>query len=210
MHIRLDFPAYARAVVPFVCAVSVWLLGATPAWATEIFLNGTRIPSLKNVELQNCTVKFDANGDLQIAAPGYRVEYNADGEAKVVGQPERAAVARPKQRYALVYEPNPKVQFTFEVWLNNKLLRKIGLDSPRFMIDLGQELVAGGNQVRVIARPVEGAAGGDEAAVTALRLYRGEVTADGTFRAKTPALIEVVRSAIDQQGMDRTFTIVAE
>jgi hypothetical protein len=186
------------------------LAGALPAGAAEIFLNGTRIATLKNVELQHCTVKFDANGDLQITAPGYRVEYTADGEAKVVGQPDRAAVARPKQRYALVYEPSPKVRFTFEVWLNNKLLRKIGADSPRFLIDLGQELVAGANTVRVIARPLDGAAAGAEGDIAALRMYRGEVTADGTFRAKQPPLLEVVRSAIDQQGIDRSFPISAE
>lgn len=195
-------------------AAALALLIAAPALAVEVYLNGVKLSGLRNAELSGCTVRFDANGDVQILSPGYRIEYGSDGQQKVVGQSDQVAnkpsTARPKQRYVLVYEPNPKVNFAFEVWINGKLFRKVGLDSGRFTVELTQDMSAGDNSLRVVARPGDPVPGGTDSETTSLRIFRGDAGADGVFRAKTPAVWELVRAAIDRQVLDRTYTLAIE
>lgn len=187
---------------------------APPAWAVEVYLNGVKLTGLKNAELSNCQVRFDANGDVQIMSPGYRLEYGSDGQPKIVGQSDmansRQAIAKPKQRYVLVYEPNPKVNFAFEVWINGKAFRKIGLDSGRFTVEMTQDMTVGDNTLKVIAKPGDTVPGGSETDTASLRIFRGEAGADGVFRAKTPAVWELVRAAVDRQLLDRSYTLTIE
>lgn len=195
-------------------AMALALLIAAPALAVEVYLNGVKLSGLRNAELSGCTVRFDANGDVQIMSPGYRIEYGSDGQQKVVGQSDQAAnkpsTTRPKQRYVLVYEPNPKVNFAFDVWINGKLFRKVGLDSARFTVEMTQDMSAGDNTLRVVARPGDTVPGGTDSETTSLRIFRGEAGADGVFRAKTPAVWELVRAAVDRQMLDRSYTLSIE
>ncbi len=187
---------------------------AAPVQAAEVYLNGVRISSLKNAELLNCSVKFDVNGDVHILSPGYRIEQGPDGGQKIAGQSDyekaRTPQAKTKMRYVLAYEPNPKVNFAFEVWVNGKMFQKIGLESAKFTIELTQDLIVGSNVIRIIGKPGDAPPGGGEGDITALRIYRGEATGDGTFKAKAPAVWELVRSAIDRNPLDRSYTVFAE
>lgn len=187
---------------------------ATPALALEVYLNGVRLTGVRNAELSGCTVRFDANGDVQIMSPGYRIEYGSDGQQKIVGQSDQTAqkpsTTRPKQRYVLVYEPNPKVNYAFEVWINGKLFRKVGLDAGRFTVEMTQDMSAGDNTLRVVARPGDPVPGGTDSETTSLRIFRGDAGADGVFRAKTPAVWELVRAAVDRQVLDRNYTLTIE
>ncbi len=190
------------------------LLVSMPAWALDIYLNGAKVTNLKNADLMNCTVKFDSNGDIQILSPGYRIEYGADGQPKVVGQSDlssaKVPTLKPKYRYVLVYEPNPKVNFAFEVWVNGKPFRKIGLDSARFTVEMTQELAPGANALRVVAKPGDAIPGGEESDAAGLRIFRGEAGPDGSFHAKSPAVWDLVRTAIDRQGVDRSYNLAIE
>ena len=187
---------------------------ALPVQATEIYLNGVRVAGLKNADLQHCSVKFDLNGDVHILSPGYRMEVAADGSQRIVGQSDfeaaRASSAKPKMRYVLVYEPNPKVNFAFDVWVNSKSFRKIGLDSGKFTVEMTQDMIVGKNALRIIAKAGDALPGGTEIDTTSLRIYRGEAAADGTFKAKAPAVWELVRTAVDRQPLDRAYEIYVE
>ena len=187
---------------------------ALPAQAAEIYLNGVRIASLKNAELQHCSVKFDVNGDVHILSPGYRIEIAADGSQKIAGQSDfdsaRASSAKPKMRYVLVYEPNPKVNFGFDVWINSKNFRKIGLDSAKFTVEMTQDMIVGKNALRIIAKAGDALPGGTEVDITSLRIYRGEAAADGTFKAKAPAVWELIRTAVDRAPLDRPYELYVE
>ncbi len=201
-----------------------WMIGlcltmslfcAAPVWALDVFLNGIRITNLKNAGLQNCSVKFDSEGNIHIISPGYTVAADKDGNPKVSGSSDLTGApaspsAQPKARYVLVYQPNPKVNFGFEVFVNGKTFKKIGLDQGPFTVEMTQDLRAGNNAVRVVAKPGDAPPGGSETDIAMLRILQGNETADGTFVAKKPAVWEMVRAAIDRSAIDRTYNVAVE
>lgn len=195
--------------------IAAALLCAAPAFAADVYINGSKATGLRNADMVNCSVKFDADGNIHIISPGYNVTLEKDDTPRLTGSSDLAAAreANPvklKAHYVLSYAPNPKVNFQFEVYVNGKLFRKIGLDSGPFGVELSQVLKAGSNSVRVVAKPGDSPATGGESDVASLRILKGEERADGTFVAKPPALWEMVRAAIDRTALERTYTLVAE
>lgn len=218
-----------RTVLPFAPKpTSVWrrlgafallagLLLPTNALALEVFLNGVRATGAKLADLVNCSVRFDADGNLHIISPGYRVVDDGKGNLRIEGQsdlaaakPSTAPAAKPKGRYVLTYQPHPRVNFSFDVYVGGKLFRKIGLDTGAFTVELTQELLPGANVLRVVGTPGDSVPGGEDADIAALRIYRGDATADGTFVARKPAVWELVRAAIDRDAVDRSYTLQIE
>lgn len=193
------------------------LLMPTDALAMEVFLNGVRATGAKLSELLNCTVRFDAAGNLHILSPGYRVVDDGKGNLRIEGhsdlaaaKPASAPAAKPKGRYVLTYQPHARVNFSFDVYLGGKLFRKIGLDTPAFTVEMTQDLLPGANVLRVVGTPGDAVPGGEDADVAALRIYRGDATPDGTFVARKPAVWELVRAAIDRDPVDRSYTLSIE
>jgi hypothetical protein len=54
-------------------ALLLLLALTTGARAGDVFVNGVRIYRLSNVSLEGCTVTFDAQGNVQVTAPGYEI-----------------------------------------------------------------------------------------------------------------------------------------
>lgn len=189
-------------------------LGALAAGAVagpEVYVNGVRATGLKNADMVHCSVKFDADGNLHILSPGYKVDVDAEGKPlRISGQSDFGEPAKRRRsgalehRYVLLYEPSPRVPFTFELYVNGKKFKTIGLDTGAFTVDLTVALKAGENALRVIAKPAGAPPpGGTDADVVKLRILRGDERADGTFVAKMPPVWEFVRSAIDREPVDR-------
>ena len=192
------------------------LFTAAPAEAIDIYVNGKRATGLVNADLTNCSVKFDAQGNLHILSPGYDVVLDKMGKpVRVTGSSDLKGVvsptAKPKTSYVLVYQPNAKVGFTFDIKINNKPFRKVGLQDGPFTVGLGTAFTAGGNALHVTGKPAgTPAPGGTEADVVKLLIYAGHELPDGTFKAKHPPVWQLVRAAIDRQPVERRATIVAE
>lgn len=189
--------------------------GAAPS--AEIYVNGVRVTGLRAGEMAHCSVKFDADGNVHVLAPGYRVVTDNEGKPlRIEGQSDYAGRARPKaaatsRRHVLVYEPNAKVPFTFEIQVNGKPFRQIDLGTPAFTVDVSSRLQSGDNTIRVVGKPAgEPPAHASEADVVKLRILAGEEREDGTFVAKLPAVWELVRSAVDRDPIDRTQTLSVE
>ena len=155
-------------------------------------------------------------GNLHILSPGYNLVLDKTGKPiRVVGSSDfkavAAAAAKPKTSYVLVYQPNPKVGFTFDIQINNKPFRKIGLADGPFTVGLGTSFRAGTNALKVTGKPAgTPAPGGTEADVVKLVIYAGVELPDGTFKAKHPPVWQLVRAAIDRQPVARSTTIIAE
>lgn len=189
---------------------------ASPASAFDIYLNGKKATGLINADLKRCDVRFDAQGNLHILSPGYNLVLDKDGKPlRVTGSPDLAGVApaqaQPKASYVLVYQPNPKVPYTFEISINNKPFRSIGLQTGPFTIGLGTAFNAGPNALKVTGKPAGSPPpGGTESDVAKLIIYSGHELPDGSFKAKHPPVWQLVRAAIDQGPVERTSTIIAE
>lgn len=195
------------------------LLSASPASAIDIFVNGTKATGIKMADLVNCQVKFDALGNVHVISPGYRVVLNKKGKpSKIVGASDfgghgagRVAQGKPKQKYVLLYRPNPKVAFTFDIYLNGKKFRTIDLSTGAFTVDLSSSLHRGTNQIRVVGKPTGTAPPtGTEADIVRLSILGGHERADGAFVAKHPPVWELVRAAIDRNPIDRTSSIAVQ
>lgn len=192
------------------------MLSAAPAYALDVYVNGTKANGIKMADLANCQVKFDALGNVHVLSPGYRVVMDKKGKpARVVGASDfgdaKTVGAKPKQRYVLLYRPNPKVAFTFDIYINGKKFRTIDLSTGAFTVDLTSTLVNGTNQIRVVGKPTGTAPpSGTEADVAKLRILAGHERADGAFVAKHPAVWELVRAAIDRAAIDRNSTITVQ
>ena len=79
------------------------LVLATPLLASDVYVNGVKIFRLQNVTLENCTVSFDAMGNVQIAAPGY--------EIRVQQPPAQAAPQAPAYGAQPGYAPQPQAGY---------------------------------------------------------------------------------------------------
>ena len=196
--------------------VAAALFSAAPAEATDIYVNGKRATGLVNADLMHCQVKFDSQGNLHILSPGYDVVLDKLGKpVRITGSSDFkgvvGAVAKPKTSYVLVYQPNAKVGFTFDIQINNKPFRKVGLQDGPFTVGLGTAFTAGANALHVTGAPAgTPAPGGTEADVVKLLIYAGVELPDGTFKAKHPPVWQLVRAAIDRDPVDRRATVIAE
>ena len=205
-----------RARIALVLTSLALSLTAMPAFASDVFINGLKATNLKLGELLNCTVKFDVDGNIHILSPGYNVVPDKDGNPKLTGMSDLVGNPIPtdgqgktKNRYVLAYQPNVKVTVQFEVFINGRMFKKIGLADSGFTLDLTQELRPGYNDIRVVGKPDKAPGGGTEADVAMVKVLAGKEV-EGRFIAKSPAVWEFVRSAIDHQPLDRTGRFVAE
>ncbi|MCO4760049.1 MAG: hypothetical protein KC502_00980 [Myxococcales bacterium] len=200
----------------FTAALAAASLTTSHAHAIDVYVNGVKATGLKGVNLQNCSVKFDALGNLHVISPGYRVITDKAGKPiRVTGSSDfgnvKAKAAKPTSRYVLLYRPNPKVSFTFTIFVNNKKFREIALSTGPFTVDLTGALHRGSNVIRVVGKPVGTApATGGESDVSRLIVLQGSERADGTFVAKRPAVWELVRAAIDRKPIDRSSTLLVQ
>jgi hypothetical protein len=203
-----------RSVLLACClAVSLW---SVPALAFDVFLNGIKVTHLKGADLRNCSVKFDGDGNIHIISPGYNVITDKDGNPRVTGTSDfkgggasSSATGALKSRYVLVFRPHAKVSYSYEIYVNDKLFKKIAADQSAFTVELTQDLRLGNNSLRVIAKPTGGASG-SETDTASLQVLKGTEEADGTFKAKRPAVWEMVRTGIDDAPIDRPYSIVAD
>jgi len=182
----------------------------------DVYVNGVKATGLKTADMINCSVKFDALGNVHIISPGYRVITDKAGKPlRIVGSSDlgsvKATIAKPKARYVLLYRPNPKVPYTFTIFVNNKKFREIQLTTPAFTVDLTSALHRGANVIRVTGRPMgPPPTTGSESDVIRLMVLQGTERADGTFVAKQPPVWELVRAAVDRSKINRSSTLMVQ
>ena len=71
-------------------------LGAPVALASDVFVNGVKIYQLNNVTLEDCTVTFDAAGNVRVSAPGYEIRVqDPPPAARTYGTPAAAGYTPP-------------------------------------------------------------------------------------------------------------------
>jgi len=126
---------------------------STSAFAGDVYVNGVRADGLRDLEMTDVSVRFDASGDLWIDAPRYRVEVEAGDEAK-------APPTVPAARYWLVTDDQGSSGQVVDVIVNGTLVRKIRSGEPQLILDLKPYLRPGRNTVLLNGIPTRGGSGG--------------------------------------------------
>ena len=158
----------------------LWL--ASTALAGQLYINGTFVDpaTIAGVEMKDVTITFDAQGNIQVTAPGYKIEVvdppggsttpprppsTPPGMAGATAAPPATAPKAPAgngvapARWWLVTEDNASVGHTIEVVINGQVVKTVGSGMPQAILDVGRWLRPGPNQVEVRSNSVNATGG---------------------------------------------------
>lgn len=184
---------------------SVALLGTSPAaLAASVFLNGVNIDGVTGQRFENCTVVIDANGNVQIAADGYRVESAAAASA-----PPAATGGPVTQRYFLVSETNAPgmAQYDIDIFINATWVKRISHEDPQTVIELSRYLKQGKNVVHFTATKVLGSARRSTSPQHYVRVIIGEGNMGGNNVMIENAMVEYTRTAAEMKNFSDDFEV---
>ncbi len=200
-----------------------WLVAS--AFAGQLYINGVFVdPStIPGVEMKNVSISFDAQGNIKVDAPGYKIEVQGNptpppggpGAATTspgtTGTPPATATATPPAtsagqpavmpaRWWMVTEDNGSVGHTIDVLINGQVVRTVGSGMAQQILDVGKWLRPGTNDVKVRANSVNAAGG-------TFYVYIGTGSdQSGTVVMENP-MVQFGVSNTRQGQYDRTFTL---
>lgn len=178
------------------------------ALAGTVYINGVRADVLPEATLKNVTVRMDANGDIWIDAPQYRVESVAPSPTMpatasgAVGTTASSASTGPIPPgvWWLVSEDHQSTGEALAVTINGAPVYRVVSGQGPIVVDLAPYLRRGNNDVRI--EPVaNGTLGGGS-----LDLYVGHGVNDGGTLRIDQTLLRYSRSPSDPVG-PRGFTV---
>jgi len=199
------------------------LVGAPvrPARAVDVFVNGVRVGRVTDVVLRGCTVRFDADGNVHIDAPGYEVTL-ATGSGPQPGAPPAvspaplapapptaAAAAETTPRYFLVTRGTrpAEVRYRIDVFVNGTRVRTLDSTEVGVVEPLDAWLHPGTNTVRIRAykqlepgAPVPTGSGTFDVVIGRGHGQGATLVIDHTF-------VHYRRTATEVRAFDDTFTV---
>ncbi|MCA9666498.1 MAG: hypothetical protein KC503_12945 [Myxococcales bacterium] len=138
----------ARALVALPILVAALAVPAT-AHAVEVFFNGVRITGLANRSFENCSVRFDAKGNVYVTAKGYTVKQKPGSSTP----PTNTKPTALSQRYFLVStgKQRAKAQYKVNVYINGAYVKTIKAAGEQLVMPVNRFLRPGKNQVHFAA-----------------------------------------------------------
>jgi hypothetical protein len=191
------------------------VLAAGAAAAGSVYVNGVNFDHVTNQEFKNCTVKFDADGNVWIHAKDYLVKMESRDERKEATaagtEPQGAAVPDLlSMRYWLVSQTGTEGRsgYDVDVFVNGAHVRKALNSEEQVVFDLTPKLRPGKNTVKLAASKARGAiAVAGSKAWTALII--GEGSTGGNSIVIDKPLVEFKRSAAESDPFVSEYTIIA-
>lgn len=134
--------------------VGALLVACTAALAADIYVNGKQIRGITDLTIENCTVTFNARGDVYITAPDMNVlPTAAQGQ-----QAKSTDLTRPqgsflKHRYFLFTQATSPdaVPFKFTVLIDGKVIKEITAAETQTTVELTLNLKKGGNRLEIVS-----------------------------------------------------------
>jgi hypothetical protein len=128
---------------------------ALPAFAVDVYVNGERVTGVGNLTIQSpSSVRFDAQGNVFIDAPNYRVQAVLPAPApRPLPATSPPDVPRLGRRYFLVTDTNAPghVQYDVAVTINGQVVRRVESDEPQVILNVTEFLRPGTNAVSIAA-----------------------------------------------------------
>lgn len=148
------------------------------AFAGSVYVNNTLVDpaTMPNITFEKVTVRIDAQGNVWIDAPGYRIQ--VVGQQPPMPQPmvsgygvQPMPMPMPQQvppptsgvtpaRWWMVTEDGATTGHVIEVFINDQLAFQVTSGQPQQIVDVGRFLHMGSNRVRIrsnSANPTGGA-----------------------------------------------------
>jgi hypothetical protein len=127
----------------------IWLLPLV-ASAGNLYVNNTLVDprSMPNVALDKVNVRFDAQGNIYVDAPGYKIQVQGAPPGPVAPPPAGSSGVAPA-RWWMVTEDNGSGGHQVEIWVNGQLAQTVVSGQPQKIVDVGRWLRLGSNQVLV-------------------------------------------------------------
>lgn len=172
--------------------------------AARIFLNGVNIDGVANQSFKNCDVTIRANGDVHIAAKGFKAQTQSQTD-ETKGSIAKGPVT---QRYFLVSESSTPehVQYEVDVFINSVWVKRISTDRKQYIDEVSRYLKKGKNTVLLVATKKMGsrksASAGD---VLNLIIGVGNMTNDQVIIEKP--VVEYQRTAAETENFSDEFVV---
>lgn len=180
----------------------LWL--ASLAWAGNVYINGTFVDprSLSGITLANTSVRFDAQGNMYIDAPGYQLQPVQAPRPVAPQPPPKPVVAY--GRWWVVTEDKGSTGHVVDVYINDQLAVTVRSgQGPQQLIEISKWLRLGEN--KVIVKSISTNAGGGPLAV-----FAGPGgTVNGAFELPNPP-VDFGVSASRSGVYERQYTLVVD
>ncbi len=202
-----------------------WLMAS--AFAGQLYINGVFVDpaTIPGVEMKNVNITFDAQGNIQVDAPGYKIEVQGNPTpppsspaANPTGPrpgvpgttatppappPPAAPTGTPQvvpARWWMVTEDNGSVGHTIDIFINGQLVRTVGSGRPQQILDVGKWLRLGSNDVKIRSNSVNASGG-------TYYVYIGTGSdQSGTVVMENP-MVQFGVASTREGSYDRTFTL---
>lgn len=182
------------------------LLLLLPATASaDVYLNGVKVNNtLAEQTFDGAKVHFDAKGDVHITVSGIKVYREGDPQA---GAQQRGP-AIPKGTWWLVAEQTAPgmTQYSIEVHINGKLVKRIKDDQRQVAMDIAQYLQPGQNQVSFTAIKDLSQTRRSFSSDHSFSLILGQGASQDKGLVISEVAARYTRTAMDVENHTRTFT----
>jgi hypothetical protein len=172
-------------------------LGASPAQARDVYLNGIKLDASVTIAAQtfpNCEVRFDERGDVYITAKGFKVEPREKGAAATTTT--RAAAAIEKRYWLISKQPRTGMaQYEVDVFLNGKLVKRVRSADDPVVLEITKHVKPGDNRVQLVARKAMGDRRLSSSPTDTLEIVLGEGTVSGGTISITRPVVQYTRTA---------------
>ena len=172
-----------------------WLLAGAPARAGTLYVNGVRADGLRDQRLEDVDVYIDAQGDIHVEAPQYRVE--VEGASEKPSPPSASEV--PRETWWLATEDRASEGQDCDLLVNGVLAVRVRSGEGPAIVDLAPWLRRGAN-----ALEFQCGGGGPGGGTLAIHVGQG-ANRGGTVVIDDPVVSLVRRPR--QPPETRTFTL---
>ncbi len=181
----------------------------------RLSLNGVDITGVRDQRFENCTVTIDANGNIQLHAPQYKVEVQTpSATAATAGQTAAAQASPPApaaisdSHYVVVTSTQPNgSNFDIDIYINGALHRTFKNSDSQLVLDISGRLHAGTNTVALKARKLAGTS--PTAASNSIEVIVGRGTSAGNQLTieRQHGTFKVVGTQSTDQAAEITFNV---